>query len=493
MATEGTYPFVGGGVSTWCHQLCEGVRDVDFTLLAVTGGPRVTSQYKLPPAVKELLLVPLWPEGDETPYVYTDGWSGAIRRRARTTARAVERHWLPPLRTVLREVFDGGVPTGALLDALAEMALFLRRHDYRAAMRARVTWGAFLDVIDEHRGGEYLGRCPPPTARDASLCARWFYHLMLPLALAPLRATVFHATIAASCALPGVVGRRLDGTRFALTEHGVYLRERHLAVSASDERPLVKRFLVGLATTIGRACYASADVISPVAYFNARWEVPWEAAPSQVRVIYNGVDAERFRPGETPPRSRPTAVVAARVFPLKDIETLVRAASVARARVPDLQVLVYGSLDADPPYVARCRALIDTLDLGECVLLKGFHARPHELYLDGDVCVLSSISEGFPYTVIESMACGVPCVATDVGGVREAIADTGLVVAPRDPEALGHAMAELLLDPERRRRLGEAARERASTQFTLDRQIRSYEALYRALAEDRRDGAARAS
>ncbi len=100
----------------------------------------------------------------------------------------------------------------------------------------------------------------------------------------------------------------------------------------------------------------------------------------------------------------------------------------------------------------------------------------------GHVVVLSSISEGFPYTVIEAMTCGRPCVATDVGGVAEAVAETGVVVPPRDPAAMADACVQLLEDPALRTRLGTAARARVLTYFTVDQAINTFGELYRGLA-----------
>jgi glycosyltransferase involved in cell wall biosynthesis len=96
--------------------------------------------------------------------------------------------------------------------------------------------------------------------------------------------------------------------------------------------------------------------------------------------------------------------------------------------------------------------------------------------------VLSSITEGFPYTLIEAMTCGRACVATDVGGVAEALGDTGLVVSPRAPEALAEACLTLLGDDDLRRRLGAQARVRALEYFTVDRAISAYDEIYTFLA-----------
>ena len=99
--------------------------------------------------------------------------------------------------------------------------------------------------------------------------------------------------------------------------------------------------------------------------------------------------------------------------------------------------------------------------------------------------MLCSITEGFPYTLIEAMTCGRPCVATDVGGVTEAVGDTGLVVPPRRPAELAEACLTLLRDRELRQRLGAAARERALEFFTVDRAISAFDEIYAFLGTGR--------
>jgi glycosyltransferase involved in cell wall biosynthesis len=171
-------------------------------------------------------------------------------------------------------------------------------------------------------------------------------------------------------------------------------------------------------------------------------------------------------------------VAAARIFPLKDIETMIRSAAVARELRPDIRYLVYGSLDADVPYVGRCRALVAELGLESTFELRGFHSNPAELYSEGDVCVLSSISEAFPYTALESMACARPVVGTDVGGVREALEGFGIVVPPRDPEAIAHAVVSLVADDEFRRELGRRAREEVLAKYRTSDCVNAYWEAY---------------
>ena len=115
------------------------------------------------------------------------------------------------------------------------------------------------------------------------------------------------------------------------------------------------------------------------------------------------------------------------------------------------------------------------------VELLGARADIPELLAHSDVFVLSSRSEGFPVSVLEAMAAGLPVVATDVGGVAEAVEDgeTGLLVPATDAEALARALERLLADGELRRRLGAAGRARALSLFDLPRYRAAYEELYR--------------
>jgi glycosyltransferase involved in cell wall biosynthesis len=112
---------------------------------------------------------------------------------------------------------------------------------------------------------------------------------------------------------------------------------------------------------------------------------------------------------------------------------------------------------------------------------------PVDAYHAGSVVALTSISEGCPYTVVEAMACGRTVVCTNVGGVAEAVGDTGLVVPPRDVPAVADACVALLSDDARRRELGARARERVLEHFTLRRSLDAYREVYERVA--RRPGA----
>lgn len=101
-----------------------------------------------------------------------------------------------------------------------------------------------------------------------------------------------------------------------------------------------------------------------------------------------------------------------------------------------------------------------------------------DAYAAGGVVVLSSVMEGFPAGLVEAMFCGRATVSTDVGAVVEVIGGTGLVVPPRNPRALADACLALLRDPERRARLGAAARARALELFTVEQNLAAFRGIY---------------
>lgn len=101
-----------------------------------------------------------------------------------------------------------------------------------------------------------------------------------------------------------------------------------------------------------------------------------------------------------------------------------------------------------------------------------------DAYASGAVVVLSSVIEGFPRSLVEAMFCGRATVSTDAGAVCEVIGGTGLVVPPRNPRALAEACAALLADPDRRARLGAAARARALELFTVEQNVAAFRGIY---------------
>ena len=481
LLTEGTYPFEGGGVTTWADVVLRGLPDVDVHLIAVTGSTAIRLHKELPDHVRSVQVAPLFGSAEPTEFTrYDEPFATTVLRRARTSDEGVERRFVPLLARLLDALQRPEAAGWAEARLIRDLNHYFLRHDHRATFRSEPVWRAFRDTIraqEDAAGDDGV----PPTLGDLVQALRWLYSFLLPITLPVPRADVAHATLAGFAGLAGVIARLDYGAPFVVTDHGIYLRERYIAMSASAESFFLKRFLLRLVHLVSRVCYVVADQVSPVCDHNARWELRMGVTADRIRTVYNGIDTDLFvPPAREPEGRRPTVVTAARVFPLKDIETLIRACDVTRRRVPDVHFVVYGANWVDEPYTARCEALIDELGVRGHFTFAGYHDDPARLYHEGDVFALSSISEGFPFSVIEAMACGRPVVATDVGGVKEALVDgVGVVVPPRDFAGLGDGLADLLLDRERWADLSRRGRERAVERFGLDQMLEAYRTTYR--------------
>jgi polysaccharide biosynthesis protein PelF len=485
LLTEGTYPYAGGGVSTWCDLLCRELSDVDFYVIAVTGSPIAAMKYKMPPNVQYVRQVPLWGSEEPSEYVRPDmAFADVYLNRTRTTPQAIRHGFIPIFEKFLQEMLSASSLKSLDPNVIHRFYRYFQQYEYKRTLQSSQVWKTFLSTVQRQCEIEKIPEDKLPSLYDLTTAMRWLYNYLMPLNAVIPKTDLAHATIAGISNLPAIAAKLEYGTPIIVTDHGIYIRERYIAISTAKFTPFAKKFMLSLSSYATKLLYSSADQISPVCDYNHRWETRFGADSGQIKTIHNGIDPAIFVPKEKPEktRGRPTVVAAARVFPLKDIETMIRSCAVAREHIPDVQYIVYGPTDVDRPYTRRCLKLIGELQLQENFRFAGFHSKPHELYHEGDISILSSISEGFPYTVIESMACARPVVATDVGGVREAVEGFGFIVKPRDAQALGEGVVKLLQDDELRERLGTMGREQVLLRFRNAQTMNSYRKSYTALS-----------
>jgi glycosyltransferase involved in cell wall biosynthesis len=184
---------------------------------------------------------------------------------------------------------------------------------------------------------------------------------------------------------------------------------------------------------------------------------------------------------------RPSAGAIAVLRPQKGVDVFVRAAPAILESVPEARLAVVG----DGPMRGELDELVRRCGVGDRLRFFTF-SPPSSRYLQAlDLFVLPSLWEAFPISVLEALACGVPQVASDVGGTGEALVEgrTGLLCPPGDPAALASAVAALLRSPDRRSAMAEASRARHSDCFGLDRMLARTADLYRSVVCDPRQPA----
>ncbi len=480
LTTEGTYPFHRGGVSTWCHALTQNLPEIDFTLLAVTMHPFLEQQYELSSNVRHVLTVPLWGLNQPAEYSWHHPVSQVLSQKWETNEKSVSAAFLPIYKKFLYGILSNEVNPSQLGLEMVAMHEYFQHYDYARSMRAQCVWKSFAKIVNECWSGQYPGQSEPSLA-EITEASRLLYHFFITLHYPVPRTDVTHSAAAAFCGIPCIISKVQHGTPYLLTEHGVYVREQYLNLRRYVSSFFVRWFLYKLIGAVARINYFYADQVSPVCAYNTRWERWWGVDAGKIKVIYNGVDPERFRPTKTFPNPRPVVSNVALIFPLKGQRDLIEAAAQIKQEISEVEFRLYGS-PSDPDYFAECQEKVKKHNLEGTIVFSGPTNEPWQVFSQADIVAFASVSEGFPYAVIEAMLCGAAIVATDVGGVGEALADSGILVRPGHPEELAAAITRLLRSPQERVALGEKARVRALQLFTQDKFQKQYRETYRRLA-----------
>lgn len=470
LTTEGTYPYFQGGVSTWCNILVQKLKMVDYVIFSVVADPFITPQFEQPPNA-QVNQMPLW--GTEEPCEHLKiPFSQVYLSKKRTVHKVVKEKFIPLFSDLIKEIISLDKNPHRFGQILYELNQYFNHYEYKESFKAEITWDVYKELILSSCK-ENRHHLPEPDIYGLIQSLGWLYRFFNILNNPIPKVHVSHSSAAAFCGIPSVLAKLAHNTPLLLTEHGVYLREQYLSLSKRGLSSFLNTFLIRLVSSIVGLNYTYADQVSPVCEYNTRWESRLGVEPSKLNVIYNGVDEHIFREGPKTINERPTVVTVARIDPNKDILTLIHAASSVKKQIPDVRFVVHGSV-AVQDYYEECLALRERLDLKDTVIFAGHTRDMTAAYHSGDVIALSSMTEAFPYAVVEGMMTAKPVVATDVGGIKEALGDTGFVVTPGRSEELADKITALLKDPELRMSLGQRARERALHFLTLDKVLENH-------------------
>jgi glycosyltransferase involved in cell wall biosynthesis len=230
-----------------------------------------------------------------------------------------------------------------------------------------------------------------------------------------------------------------------------------------------------------------SDAIICVCEHERQLALEKEIAPTgKLHVVHNGVrdigSALRARPGNHPVR----ILSVARFEPPKDHETLLHALHGLNDLPWELQ------LAGDGPLAEKTQARARELGFAGRVRLSGYTPDPAPLYAAAQVFVLSSRSEGFPRSILEAMRAGLPVIASDVGGVAEAVSDgkNGLLADPAGVESMRAALRTMIVSAAARERFGCAARRVYENKFRLERTVERTAAVYDSVLRARAGAAA---
>ena len=262
--------------------------------------------------------------------------------------------------------------------------------------------------------------------------------------------------------------------------HGEHGRDIYDLHGKSRKYNLLRRAIQPL---VGQYIAVSRDL--------AAWLQDTVGVPSRkVTQIYNGVDSAKFHPrrgarvpvGPTGFMHDDTIIIGSvgRLAPVKDFPTLIQAFNRLLQLWPEGRTRLRLVIVGDGPTRTECEGLIAELGLGKQLWLAGDRSDVPELMQAMDVFVLPSLGEGISNTILEAMACGLPVIATDVGGNPELVMPnkTGTLVPPGDAEQMAQALLTYVGDPARIAQEGGAARAEVEARFSMQAMVAGYMRVY---------------
>lgn len=201
-----------------------------------------------------------------------------------------------------------------------------------------------------------------------------------------------------------------------------------------------------------------------------------------ISVIHYGIEPYESRTFDVSPK--PIVLTAARLVPEKGIDTLLRAASFVLRTIAEAEFVIAG----EGPMRTQWENLARQLGIEKQVHFVGAQDNMRILYSRAQLYVLpAKAREGFPVSILEAMNAGLPVVATDVGGVREAIEEgvTGFIVPPLDYLQLAERIVRLIGDENLRTMMGQRGRKKVEAEFSVQRMVQQHLTLYESLIKDR--------
>lgn len=464
LLTEGSYPYVVGGVSSWCQMLIEGLPDYEFVVYSIgaEAKDRGNFKYKFPAnlaGIQEVFL-------DDILNLKSTGMKEDILTGEE--------------RRLLYDLVVGEKPI-----AVGELVpIFRDRGRFKSPLDIFMS-SDFFDVIQQ----VYMERYPYLPFTDffwtlRSMLLPLFFLLQQDLP----QADVYHSVATGYCGVIGAMAAEVYHKPFLITEHGIYSREREVEIIKSKwAKGDFKSVWIQYFYNLAKLSYQTADHVYTLFEHNAEIERDLGCDPGKIGIIPNGVHMERFAHiPELQPHEGPFTIGAVvRVVPIKDIVTLLRAFFLAKQQMPDARLYIMGGLEEDPDYYALCQQTVQMLRIEDVIFTGSVNVAEYMPRMD--LLMLSSISEGQPLAVLEGQAAHRPFITTDVGCCRELIygnqddklGSAGAVVAPMDFESMAVQIVRLGRDFELRRRMGAVGYERVRRHYTYEQLLTAYDNVYK--------------
>lgn len=463
LIVEGCYPYVAGGVSSWIQMLIKGMPNHDFVIYTIGAKEkdRGVYKYEIPENVKLIDEHFLDEFHDVAPLKNTN------------------YHLEEKEKRQFVNLLDGNhVNWNVIFD------IFSKYPDFNA--NEFLSSKAFLEIIKEICATSYE---EAPFNETFWTIRSMLIPIIGILGTKAPEADIYHCV---STGYSGIVGAKFKhdtNKPLIITEHGIYTREREEEILKANWVDIYfKETWINFFKRLSEAGYESATKVISLFERARLTQIELGAEREKCLTIANGINVNRFSDIEEVSMNKDEFSIGAivRVVPIKDIKTLIYSFDIVRRNMKNAKLYIMGPCDEDEEYYEECINTIEELGCEGIEFLGRVDIKEwmHKL----DVVVLTSISEGQPFVLLEAMSAKRPVISTDVGscaeiinGFGDGLGDCGIVTPVMNPNLIAKAMMKMGNDRMLMRSMAQIGYERTMKYYREDDFLEKYEKLYRSV------------
>ena len=390
---EGSYPYVLGGVSAWIQLLITSMPELDFSIITIGASSyqKGCFRYQIPKNVTNVV---------ETFIDFQDESGHRWGKRLHLAAKS---------KNALKDLISG---KDCDWDSIFELVI-----NRKCNIATLLLSKDFFDIVEDISEKNFF--YVPFTEFYWNIRS-----MMMPLfqiiKTAIPQADIYHSVSTGYAGILGAMIKYRTGQPYVLTEHGLYSREREEEIiKSASVKNYNKDMWIDFFYALSRKAYMSADEVITLFSKNKEIEIEIGCPKDKIRIIPNGVDLMDYKIADDSHGDAVNIGAIVRVVPIKDIATLLYSFAYVKEKNPNVKLFIMGPTDEDGDYYNECVHLADNMAIKD-VTFTGI-VRIADWIGKMDIIVLTSISEGQPFAILEAMAARKPCVTTDVGSCREMI------------------------------------------------------------------------
>lgn len=467
IVAEGSYPYVTGGVSSWIQMLVKQMPEHEFIIYTIGAfeKDRGKFKYEIPQniiEIKETFLDLYLNEKGESnkKYVITE----KERKSIKGLMSGEQFKW--------EDLFD-----------------FIDKHKLNKVSDFLMSKECF-NIIREVSEEKYTHI----VFNDFFWTMRSMLVILFQIMRVDItKADVYHSVSTGYAGIIAALGKHKYGSPMLLTEHGIYTREREEEIIKADwVKGYFKDTWISYFHSLSRCAYQYSDIVVSLFERNQEIQIELGCDCEKSIVIPNGVNCSNYISLDSSRKDKEIIYLGAivRMVPIKDIKTIIQGFGIANEEIKNIKLFIMGPSEEDEDYNEECKELADSLGLKNIVFTGQVNIRDYIGKMD--ILILGSISEGQPLAVLEGMATGKPHILTDVGccrelmeGIHDGFGEAGIVVPVMDYEAIGKAILKLSRNEALRKNMGENAKARVSSLYTIESFINNYKKLYREVVNNK--------